>query len=770
MTDKKPQVVIASGWPPTLWAPVHGLLRDAGWRPLNADPHAATASVLVSTATTSGELPIEHREKLIEQLIPNGAALGSAPTDLQLLSHWARGESDATFLIFYSRLLDGLASAIAQGQDPDAFCVEWQSANETMLKFQRRVRSRCMVFDSAQVPGALEQFASVCASRGVDFVIPPSGVPRSISSHPRPLDVLLARYILENNSDLLLLDAELQATAHPLLQKGEPTVLSAETVIIDFNCRVREQSKLLKEKSSAVSEIVDLKAALETTTRKLAAEQATSEQLQSEFATEKQRFSSQLRTTQERLKEAREAIADAELHAVEQKNQFTEQSAVLAEKVSELMRLSAENEKLNDLARSLDLERSRVLGSSQRECTRLKKENQALDEERQLLFDQLTIVQEGLEEAYESRLSAEETAASQQRQFAQLTHANQEALAHLTDAQAQVAQLVQANKDAETHLARSERQLLEAQNAEERSRSSAEKLGKENERVLEQLNTVQQSLEIQFHERSKISDCLSREQRRLAKLTVDAFLNTTGHNPQSANSGYHWSRLFRLKTLVSRWQLRRLQKIPGLSDAARARVLESGLFDYAWYLQQYPDVRLARCHPADHYLVHGGGENRDPGPGFSSADYCAANPSLIEAGINPLLHSIAVRWRDNALLPNQARAEKKPAGPTIKAFVEFAHWWQLRRLRRLSGTNPYERACLMRSPLFDWQWYLEQYPDVRAAKVHPADHFLKYGGVENRNPSTAFDIERYLQEHPALRDSETNPLLHFLASRGEASV
>jgi SAM-dependent methyltransferase len=67
-------------------------------------------------------------------------------------------------------------------------------------------------------------------------------------------------------------------------------------------------------------------------------------------------------------------------------------------------------------------------------------------------------------------------------------------------------------------------------------------------------------------------------------------------------------------------------------------ILRSSLFDEAWYLAQYPDVRLFSYNPAFHYFVYGGAEGRDPSAAFSSSAYLAAHPEAARAGVNPLLH------------------------------------------------------------------------------------------------------------------------------------
>lgn len=64
--------------------------------------------------------------------------------------------------------------------------------------------------------------------------------------------------------------------------------------------------------------------------------------------------------------------------------------------------------------------------------------------------------------------------------------------------------------------------------------------------------------------------------------------------------------------------------------------------------------------------------------------------------------------------------------------------------------------------MFDKQYYLEHYRDVKSSGMNPLVHFIKYGWKENRNPSSLFNLEHYLEVHPELVHQEINPLIHFI--------
>ncbi len=66
------------------------------------------------------------------------------------------------------------------------------------------------------------------------------------------------------------------------------------------------------------------------------------------------------------------------------------------------------------------------------------------------------------------------------------------------------------------------------------------------------------------------------------------------------------------------------------------------------------------------------------------------------------------------------------------------------------------------SGLFDENYYLKKYPDVRSANINPVQHFIRFGGSEGRNPSKGFNSAFYLADNPDVAKSGINPLIHYL--------
>lgn len=66
------------------------------------------------------------------------------------------------------------------------------------------------------------------------------------------------------------------------------------------------------------------------------------------------------------------------------------------------------------------------------------------------------------------------------------------------------------------------------------------------------------------------------------------------------------------------------------------------------------------------------------------------------------------------------------------------------------------------SGLFDQQYYLEAYPDVRASGMNPIVHYVRFGAAEGRNPSEAFNTSFYLSSFPDVASANINPLYHYI--------
>jgi hypothetical protein len=116
------------------------------------------------------------------------------------------------------------------------------------------------------------------------------------------------------------------------------------------------------------------------------------------------------------------------------------------------------------------------------------------------------------------------------------------------------------------------------------------------------------------------------------------------------------------------------------------------LFDAAFYLDRYPDVRQAGMNPLLHYLRHGAAEGRKPHRLFEPGYYLSCCPDARKSG-NPLLH-----------------------------FIETGG--------RLG--NPH--------PLFHCQAYLAEYPDVAKRGVNPLLHYITHKKATPAGQTVSLEI------------------------------
>jgi hypothetical protein len=69
---------------------------------------------------------------------------------------------------------------------------------------------------------------------------------------------------------------------------------------------------------------------------------------------------------------------------------------------------------------------------------------------------------------------------------------------------------------------------------------------------------------------------------------------------------------------------------------------------------------------------------------------------------------------------------------------------------------------LLRSGLFDAQFYFDEYPDARQSGVGPLEHYCDRGWKEGRKPNPYFDGVWYMSRYPDVATAGVNPLLHYV--------
>jgi GT2 family glycosyltransferase/glycosyltransferase involved in cell wall biosynthesis len=83
--------------------------------------------------------------------------------------------------------------------------------------------------------------------------------------------------------------------------------------------------------------------------------------------------------------------------------------------------------------------------------------------------------------------------------------------------------------------------------------------------------------------------------------------------------------------------------------------------------------------------------------------------------------------------------------------------------REIDKKSADRHALLIQSSgMFDRNWYLKEYPDVKDNGIDPIFHYVKFGSKENRNPSPDFNTKWYVQNYPDVARSGINPLEHYI--------
>ena len=137
--------------------------------------------------------------------------------------------------------------------------------------------------------------------------------------------------------------------------------------------------------------------------------------------------------------------------------------------------------------------------------------------------------------------------------------------------------------------------------------------------------------------------------------------------------------------------------------------------------------------------------------GKAASDMVAALQARVEA---LYLECRELRRQVQALRAAQPVLGVRPRPPSLPVRLAMRLLPGLRRRHHL--------RMIRESGLFDPDWYLASYPDVAAAGLDPALHFLLHGAAERRNPGPHFDTGHYLDLYPDIAGSGLNPLVHYL--------
>jgi hypothetical protein len=108
-------------------------------------------------------------------------------------------------------------------------------------------------------------------------------------------------------------------------------------------------------------------------------------------------------------------------------------------------------------------------------------------------------------------------------------------------------------------------------------------------------------------------------------------------------------------------------------------------------------------------------------------------------------------WQKNAAQKDVYNALERRSSPIPRRLLDRRVFQRLRYLRTIRN-----------SKLFDAEYYVTTYPDVKKAGMDPLLHFVKHGVYELRNPNSTFNTKDYLLANRDVLLTFTNPFAHYI--------
>jgi len=187
-------------------------------------------------------------------------------------------------------------------------------------------------------------------------------------------------------------------------------------------------------------------------------------------------------------------------------------------------------------------------------------------------------------------------------------------------------------------------------------------------------------------------------------------------------------------------------------------IIDSWLFESAYYLSQSGEEHSHSVRPIVHYLSFGRDEGWEPHPLSDTSYYLAQLGESIE-DIHSLIHYIkggAANQTDPHPLFDSKYYLSQAGDISASGLTPLGHFLSEGAARHL---NP--------NPFFDVQFYCSQVPELKINGMNPLVHYLLIGAANRLDPGPHFQTSYYLEKNPKLLDEGINPLAHFLVSNRE---
>jgi hypothetical protein len=124
------------------------------------------------------------------------------------------------------------------------------------------------------------------------------------------------------------------------------------------------------------------------------------------------------------------------------------------------------------------------------------------------------------------------------------------------------------------------------------------------------------------------------------------------------------------------------------------------------------------------------------------------------------LQAAAELARCEAIIARGAGQDRERSRHSMRAGSRF-FWKPRSKAAAPPLPNAEDLATIRDSLFFNSAHYLETYPDVLAAGLDAAFHYLVHGGREGRDPGPFFSTKAYLARYPDVAEANVNALLHY---------
>ncbi|WP_262689460.1 rhamnosyltransferase WsaF family glycosyltransferase [Kordiimonas aestuarii] len=213
--------------------------------------------------------------------------------------------------------------------------------------------------------------------------------------------------------------------------------------------------------------------------------------------------------------------------------------------------------------------------------------------------------------------------------------------------------------------------------------------------------------------------------------------------------------------------------------AVASKIEKSKLFDQSFYIAEYGLLLDARAitQPALHYAVVGERLGLRPNPYFD-VDYYAKH-AKVRGRKNLLLHYLDKGWK-RGLSPSEGfdgnaylKAFSSVMPNAVCPLMHYLTTGHARGYPRIpvklsapAGSAAEEKAlfdemiAVAATGLFDSEWYMKVYEDLKEHSISSIEHFVRYGLAEGRGPNAHFDVSWYRTCY-GQQIGDENPVVYY---------